>query len=81
LRAFGDFADVIESVKDKGVVASEASPDDVEAANKERPNFFQVKNVLLIDTSGTKKERTGYVFTPLLHLQRLKDCFSDSIAF
>lgn len=46
LKDFRDFADVIESVKDKGVVASVASPDDVEAANKERPNFFQVKNVL-----------------------------------
>lgn len=46
LKDFRDFADVIESVKDKGVVASVASPDDVEAANKERPNFFRVKNVL-----------------------------------
>ncbi|XP_010066034.3 LOW QUALITY PROTEIN: presequence protease 2, chloroplastic/mitochondrial [Eucalyptus grandis] len=46
LKDFRNFADVIESVKGKGVVASVASPDDVEAANKERPNFFQVKNVL-----------------------------------
>jgi len=47
LKDFRDFADAIELVEDKGVVASAAaSPNDVEAANKEHPNFFRVKNVL-----------------------------------
>lgn len=46
LQDFKDFADAIEAVKDKGVVAAVASPDDVEAALKERSNFFQIKKAL-----------------------------------
>lgn len=36
----------MEAVKDKGVVVAVASPDDVEAANKERSNFLEVKKAL-----------------------------------
>ncbi|KAL7156785.1 hypothetical protein ABFS83_02G032600 [Erythranthe nasuta] len=46
LEDFKEFADVVEAVKDKGVVVAVASPDDVEAANEARPNFFQVKKAL-----------------------------------
>lgn len=46
LDDFKEFADVIEVVKDKGVVVAVASPDDVEAANKEHPSFFEVKKAL-----------------------------------
>ncbi|XP_041011119.1 presequence protease 1, chloroplastic/mitochondrial-like [Juglans microcarpa x Juglans regia] len=46
LQDFKEFANAIESVKDKGVVAAVASPDDVEAALKERSNFFQIKKAL-----------------------------------
>jgi hypothetical protein len=45
LKDFKEFADAIEAVKDKGVVAV-ASPDDVDAAHKERSNFFQIKKAL-----------------------------------
>lgn len=43
---FKEFAGAIEAVKDKGVVVAVASPDDVDAANKERANFLQVKKAL-----------------------------------
>ncbi|XP_075504251.1 presequence protease 1, chloroplastic/mitochondrial-like isoform X2 [Primulina tabacum] len=46
LNDFKDFADFIEMVKDKGVVVAVASPGDVDAANKLRPNFFEVKKAL-----------------------------------
>ncbi|XP_047332043.1 presequence protease 1, chloroplastic/mitochondrial-like [Impatiens glandulifera] len=46
LKDFKEFAGVIEAVKDKGVVVAVASPDDVEAAHKERPNFFQTRKGL-----------------------------------
>ncbi|GKV37997.1 hypothetical protein SLEP1_g45955 [Rubroshorea leprosula] len=46
LKDFKEFADVIDAVKDKGVSVAVASPDDFEAANKERSNFFQVKKAL-----------------------------------
>ncbi|XP_059647770.1 presequence protease 1, chloroplastic/mitochondrial [Cornus florida] len=46
LSDFKEFGEVIEAVKDKGVVVAVASPDDVNAANKERSNFFDVKKVL-----------------------------------
>jgi len=36
----------MEAVKNKGVVVAVASPEDVEAAKKNRPNFFQVKKAL-----------------------------------
>ncbi|KAL6546089.1 hypothetical protein OROGR_009963 [Orobanche gracilis] len=43
---FREFADVIEAVKNKGVVVAVASPEDVNAANETRPNFFEVKKAL-----------------------------------
>lgn len=46
LDDFKKFGDVMEAVKDKGVVVAVASPDDVEAANKERPNFLEAKRAL-----------------------------------
>ncbi|KAE8711733.1 Presequence protease 2 [Hibiscus syriacus] len=46
LKDFKDFADAIDSVKANGVAVAVASPDDVETANKERSNFFQVKRAL-----------------------------------
>lgn len=46
LKDFKEFADAIEAAKQKGVVVAVASPDDVDAANKEHPNFFQVKKAL-----------------------------------
>lgn len=46
MKDFKEFADAIEAVRDKGVSVTVASPDDVEAANKERSCHFQVKKVL-----------------------------------
>lgn len=46
MQDFREFADAIESVKNKGVVAAVASLDDVEAALKECSNFFQIKKAL-----------------------------------
>ncbi|KAK4437867.1 Presequence protease 1, chloroplastic/mitochondrial [Sesamum alatum] len=46
LDDFKEFADVVEAVKDKGVVVAVASPDDVDAANESRPDFFKVKKAL-----------------------------------
>lgn len=46
LGDFKEFAEVIDAVKDKGVVVAVASPDDVDNANKERPNFFEIKKAL-----------------------------------
>lgn len=46
LSDFKEFAEVIDAVKDKGVVVAVASPDDVENANKERPDFFEIKKAL-----------------------------------
>ncbi|XP_062176644.1 presequence protease 1, chloroplastic/mitochondrial-like [Alnus glutinosa] len=46
LKDFKEFAGAIEAVKDKGVVVAVASPDDVDAAHKERSNFFQIKKAL-----------------------------------
>ncbi|KAK8561299.1 hypothetical protein V6N13_149527 [Hibiscus sabdariffa] len=46
LKDFKEFADTIDAVKDNGVTVAVASPDDVEAANKERSDFFQVKRAL-----------------------------------
>ncbi|KAE9447212.1 hypothetical protein C3L33_20907, partial [Rhododendron williamsianum] len=46
LNDFKEFADAIDAVKNEGVVVAVASPEDVEAANKERSNFLEVKNVL-----------------------------------
>nr|GMC81044.1 presequence protease 2, chloroplastic/mitochondrial [Ipomoea batatas]GMC87608.1 presequence protease 2, chloroplastic/mitochondrial [Ipomoea batatas] len=46
LADFKEFADAIQAVKDQGVVVAVASPDDVDAANKEHPNFFEVNKAL-----------------------------------
>ncbi|KAL0917124.1 hypothetical protein M5K25_012171 [Dendrobium thyrsiflorum] len=46
LKDFKEFADVIETVRDKGVVVVVASPEDVNAANEEKSGFFDVKKVL-----------------------------------
>lgn len=46
LNDFKEFADVIEAVKDKGVAVAVASSDDVDAAHKTCPDFFQVKKAL-----------------------------------
>ncbi|KAJ4836375.1 Presequence protease 1, chloroplastic/mitochondrial [Turnera subulata] len=46
LKDFKEFANAIEAVKDKWVSVAVASPEDVEAANRERSNYFQVKKIL-----------------------------------
>ncbi|KAG8368347.1 hypothetical protein BUALT_Bualt15G0036100 [Buddleja alternifolia] len=46
LKDFKEFGDVVEAVKDKGVVVAVASPDDVDAAHGSRSNFFEVKKAL-----------------------------------
>ncbi|XP_078157375.1 presequence protease 2, chloroplastic/mitochondrial-like isoform X2 [Carex rostrata] len=46
LKDFKEFADAIESIKEKGVVVAVASPDDVDAAHKEKPGFFEIKKAL-----------------------------------
>ncbi|PQP94514.1 presequence protease 1 chloroplastic/mitochondrial-like [Prunus yedoensis var. nudiflora] len=45
LKDFKEFADAFDAVKDKGVVVAVGAPNDVHAALKERPDFFQVKTV------------------------------------
>ncbi|XP_050211088.1 presequence protease 1, chloroplastic/mitochondrial-like [Mercurialis annua] len=46
LKQFKEFGDAIDAVKNKGVVVAVASPDDVDAANKEFPNYFRVNKAL-----------------------------------
>ena len=46
VKDFKEFADAIDAVKDRGVVVAVASPEDVEAANKLKSDFFQVKKLL-----------------------------------
>ncbi|CAK9315812.1 unnamed protein product [Citrullus colocynthis] len=46
LKDFKNFADALEAVRNKGVVVSVASPEDVETAHSECPGFFQVKKAL-----------------------------------
>ena len=46
LKDFKEFVDAMEAVKDRGVTVAVASPEHVDAANKERFNFFQVKKAL-----------------------------------
>lgn len=46
MKDFKEFADAIESIKEKGVVVAVASPDDVDAAHKEMPGFFEIKKAL-----------------------------------
>ncbi|KAI7736758.1 hypothetical protein M8C21_012633 [Ambrosia artemisiifolia] len=44
---FKEFAGVVDAIKDQGVVVAVASEHDVDAANKECSNLFQVKTPLL----------------------------------
>lgn len=46
LKDFKEFAEAIHAVKDKGVAVAVVSPDDVDAAHKERGNFFRIKKAL-----------------------------------
>ena len=46
LKDFKEFADAIKVIKEKGVVVAVASPDDVAAANEERPGFFNIRKAL-----------------------------------
>ncbi|XP_021851322.2 presequence protease 1, chloroplastic/mitochondrial [Spinacia oleracea] len=46
VKDFKEFADAVDVVKDKGIVVAVASPEDVEAAKKIDPDFFQVKKML-----------------------------------
>ncbi|KAK6946132.1 Peptidase M16C associated [Dillenia turbinata] len=46
LKDFKEFADAVDAVKNKGVVVVVASPEDVDAAHKEKADFFEVKKVL-----------------------------------
>lgn len=46
LKDFKEFADAVETINDNGVVVAVASPEDVEAANKENPLFSDVKKCL-----------------------------------
>lgn len=46
LKDFKEFVDAMDAVKDKGVVVAVASQEDVEAANNERTNFFEIKKAL-----------------------------------
>lgn len=43
---FKEFADIVDTIKDKGVVVAVASQADADVANKERSNFFEMKKVL-----------------------------------
>uniref|UniRef100_A0A0E0K5I3 Peptidase M16C associated domain-containing protein n=1 Tax=Oryza punctata TaxID=4537 RepID=A0A0E0K5I3_ORYPU len=46
LKDFKEFADAVETINDNGVVVAVASPEDVEAANKENPLFSDIKKCL-----------------------------------
>jgi len=46
LKDFKDFAQAIDVVRDKGVAVAVASAEDIDAANNERSNFFEVKKAL-----------------------------------
>uniref|UniRef100_A0ACD5ZJ08 Uncharacterized protein n=1 Tax=Avena sativa TaxID=4498 RepID=A0ACD5ZJ08_AVESA len=46
VKDFKEFADAVETINDNGVVVAVASPDDVEAANKEKALFSDVKKCL-----------------------------------
>ncbi|KAL1831590.1 hypothetical protein ACET3Z_001241 [Daucus carota] len=46
LADFKEFAERMKSIKDNGVVVVVASAKDVDNANKERPNFFEIKKAL-----------------------------------
>ncbi|VAI49572.1 unnamed protein product [Triticum turgidum subsp. durum] len=46
VKDFKEFADAVEMINDNGVVVAVASPDDVEAANKEKSLFSDIKKCL-----------------------------------
>ncbi|CAL1410083.1 unnamed protein product [Linum trigynum] len=46
LKNFREFADAIDAVKHKGVSVAVASAGHIDAAHKDRPNYFQVKKVV-----------------------------------
>lgn len=46
LKDFKEFAEAVDSVRDKGVAVAVASQEDIDAANKEHSNFFEVKKAL-----------------------------------
>ncbi|GAB2222516.1 hypothetical protein Droror1_Dr00016634 [Drosera rotundifolia] len=46
LRDFKEFADVIDHVKDKGVMVAVTSPEDADSANKDRPCCFHVRKAI-----------------------------------
>ena len=46
MKDFHAFANVLESVKDKGVIVAVASADDIAAANQERSGLLDVRKVL-----------------------------------
>jgi hypothetical protein len=43
---FRNFANALESVKEKGVIVAVASAEDIAAANEERPGLLDLKKVL-----------------------------------
>lgn len=45
-KDFKEFAEAVDVVKDRGIVVAVASPEDVDAAKKIIPDFFQVKKLL-----------------------------------
>ncbi len=51
MKDFHMFADVFETVREKGVIVAVASADDIAAANEERPGLLQVKKVLYRELS------------------------------
>jgi hypothetical protein len=46
VKDFKEFADAVETINNNGVVVAVASPDDVEAANKEKTIFSDIKKCL-----------------------------------
>uniref|UniRef100_A0A0A9E0G0 Presequence protease mitochondrial-type C-terminal domain-containing protein n=1 Tax=Arundo donax TaxID=35708 RepID=A0A0A9E0G0_ARUDO len=46
LKDFNEFADAVATIRDNGVVVAVASPNDVEAANKEKAVFPEIKKCL-----------------------------------
>ncbi|KAH8941187.1 hypothetical protein BDL97_14G024800 [Sphagnum fallax] len=51
VKDFHMFADVFETVREKGVIVAVASADDIAAASEERPGLLQVKKVLYRELS------------------------------
>lgn len=48
MKDFKEFAEAVDSVRDKGVAVAVASQEDIDAANKERADFFEVKKALWV---------------------------------